>query len=133
MGNFFTATSIFTFLACLILGFLYAWFLYGSNKGLTPNLKYALATLRIVLVTLIAWLLFAPLVKRISYTPEKPIIVLANDNSISVANVTPPGFDKKRYQADLKELADQLATKYEVKTYSFSDSVKSGLDFSGIS
>ncbi|KQC02506.1 hypothetical protein [Pedobacter sp. Hv1] len=131
MGNFFTATSVFTFLACLLLGCLYAWILYGRHQNLTKNLKYALAALRIIVVTLITWLLFAPLVKRISYTPEKPIIVLAHDNSISVAQVEPVGFDKKKYQQDLQKLAEQLSAKYEVKTYSFSDSVKAGLDFSG--
>ena len=131
MGNFFSATSVFTFLACLLLGCLYAWILYRGRKNLTKNLSYALAVLRVVVVTLIAWLLFAPLVKRISYTPEKPIIVLAHDNSISVAQVEPAGFNKQQYQQDLKKLAEQLSSKYEVKTYSFSDSVKAGLDFSG--
>ncbi|RZK54314.1 MAG: hypothetical protein EOO91_16110, partial [Pedobacter sp.] len=131
MGNFLTATSIFTFLACLLLGGLYAWVLYGSNRSLNQNLKYVLAALRILVVTTITWLLFAPLVKRISYTPEKPIIVLAHDNSISVAEIEPSGFNKAKYQANLKQLTDQLSSKYEVKTYSFSDSVKSGLNFSG--
>jgi hypothetical protein len=131
MGNFFTATSIFTFLACLLLGCLYAWVLYGKNNSLNNNLKYALAALRILFVTAIAWLLFAPLVKQISYVPEKPIIVVAHDNSISVAQVEPVGFNRKKYQQDLQKLVDQLSSKYEVKTYSFSDSVKAGLDFSG--
>lgn len=132
MGNFLTVSSVFTFLACLVLGCLYAWLLYGTNKNLAPKLRYALAAFRVVAITVLAWLLFAPLVKRISYTPEKPIIVLAHDNSISVAQVGPAGFNKQKYQDDLKKLADQLSNKYEVKTYSFSDSVKTGLDFSGL-
>lgn len=131
MGNFFTATSIFIFLACLLLGCLYAWLLYGKNNSLNKNLKYILAALRMLFVTTIAWLLFAPLVKQISYLPEKPIIVLAHDNSISVAQVEPKDFDRKKYQQDLQKLVDQLSSKYEVKTYSFSDSVKAGLDFFG--
>ncbi len=131
MGNFFSATSILTFFACLLLGCLYAWILYRAPHNLSKNLRYVLTGLRVLCVTLIAWLLFAPLVKRISYTPEKPIIVLAHDNSISVAQVTPAGFDQKKYQTELKQLREALAEKYEVKTYSFSDSVKAGLDFSG--
>ncbi len=131
MGNFFTASSILTFFACLLLGCLYAWLLYGTKKNLNQQLKYGLTTLRIVVVTAISWLLFAPLVKRISYTPEKPIIVLAHDNSISVAQIEPAGFNKRKYEQDLQQLANKLSEKYEVKTYSFSDSVKSGLDFSG--
>ena len=131
MGNFLTVSSVFTFLACFVLGCLYAWLLYGTNKNLAPKLRYALVAFRALAITILAWLLFAPLVKRISYTPEKPIIVLAHDNSISVAQVEPAGFNKQQYQNDLKKLADQLSSKYEVKTYSFSDSVKAGLDFSG--
>ncbi|MBB2147069.1 hypothetical protein GM921_16310 [Pedobacter sp. LMG 31464] len=131
MGNYFSAYSILTFLACLLLGCLYAWLLYRKNRNLHQNLKYALTILRILVIAAIAWLLFAPLVKRISYTPEKPIVVLAHDNSISVDEIEPVGFNKLKYQQDLKQLADQLSAKYEVKTYSFSDSIKSGLNFSG--
>lgn len=131
MGNFFTVGSILALIACLLLGCLYAWVLYGTNQNLTKNLKYALAALRVAIVASITWLLFAPLVKRISYTPEKPIIVLAQDNSISTAQIKPLGFDQQKYEQDLKQLADRLSAKYEVKTYSFSDTVKSGLDFSG--
>lgn len=131
MGNFFTATSIFTFLACLVLGCLYAWVLYRKNNVIDKNLKYTLSIFRILVITTVSWLLFAPLIKQISYLPEKPIIVLAHDNSISVSKIKPAGFNQQKYEQDLKKLVDQLSSKYEVKTYSFSDSVKAGLDFSG--
>ncbi|RZL47568.1 MAG: hypothetical protein EOP00_11575 [Pedobacter sp.] len=131
MGNFFTTTSIFTFLGCILLGVLYGWLLYGTNNSLATKLKNTLAVFRVIVVAMIAYLLFAPLVKRISYNPEKPIIVIANDNSISVAAIKPTGFDQQKYQRDLQKLSNLLSEKYEVKTYSFSDSVKSGLDFSG--
>lgn len=131
MGNFFSATSVLIFLACLLLGVLYAWLLYKGNKNLSSKLNYVLAGLRILVVAVTAFLIFAPLVKRISYTPEKPIIVLANDNSLSVGQIIPAGFNKAKFQSDLKELERKLAEKYQVKTYSFSDSVKTGLRFSG--
>ncbi len=131
MGNFFTATSLFTFIACILLGCLYAWVLYRKNNKLTKNLKYILTILRLVVVTLISYLLFAPLFKQISYTLEKPIIVIANDNSISVSQLKPSNFNQKKYEEDLQHLADKLSEKYDVKTYSFSDSVKQGFDFSG--
>lgn len=131
MGNFFTATSLFTFIACILLGCLYAWVLYGKNKQLPAKIKYTLTALRIIVVTAVAYLLFAPLFKQISYTLEKPIIVIANDNSISVSQVKPASFNQHKYEQDLKQLTDKLSEKYEVKTYNFSDSVKQGLDFSG--
>ena len=131
MHNFFTATSLFTLIACALFGCLYAWVLYRKNNYLSPNIKLTLTILRIVVVTSITYLLFAPLFKQISYTLEKPIIVIANDNSISVAQIKPSGFSQKKYQQDLQQLASKLSEKYEVKTFNFSDTVKQGLDFSG--
>lgn len=131
MINFLTFSSVLSFIACLILGALYAWLLYGKLAHLPVKLRIALSAMRIIAVTLISWMLFAPLFKKISYTPEKPIIVLAHDNSLSVAQIKPNGFDAKAYQADMNKLVERLSAKYEVRTYSFSDSVKAGLDFSG--
>ncbi len=127
MINFFT----FSFLACLALGALYAWLLYGKLTHLPLRLRIVLSTIRVIAVTLISWMLFAPLFKKIAYTPQKPIIILAHDNSLSVAHIKPSGFNAKAYQKDMSDLVTKLSSKYEVKTYSFSDSVKSGLDFSG--
>lgn len=131
MINFFTFPSIASFLACLMLGALYAWVLYRKLLHLPLKFRIALSVLRTVAVTLISWMLFAPLFKKIAYTREKPIIILAQDNSLSVAQIKPAGFDEKAYQKNIAALVDKLSSKYEVKTYSFSDSVKGGLDFSG--
>jgi hypothetical protein len=131
MVNFFTASSIFSFLACVAFGFLYAWLLYGKLKHLPKRLTLLLSLCRVLAVTFIAWLLFAPLFMKVTYTPEKPIVILAQDNSLSVGQIIPPNFDQNVYQKQLKELSVKLAEKYEVKTYSFSDSIKAGLDFSG--
>ncbi len=131
MINFFTLSSIFSFLACLALGVLYAWLLYGRLKHLPKRLTILLSLFRVLAVTLIAWMLFAPLFKKISYTPEKPIIILAQDNSLSVGQIKPANFDQNLYQKELLELTSRLSEEYEVKKYSFSDSVKAGLDFSG--
>lgn len=130
MTNFFTFGSVSSFFACLLLGAAYAWVLYGTNRNLARRLKIWLAVCRTLVVGLIAWLLFAPLVKVISYTPEKPIIVLAQDNSLSIANVQTADFNQQRYQKDLQALSDRLSKKYEVKIYNFGDSVKAGFDFS---
>ena len=119
------------FVACLALGAAYAWVLYAANKNLDRKLRNTLAAVRTLAVATLAFLLFAPLVRRISHTPEKPVIIIANDNSISVKAIQPSGFDAKKYEQDLKQLADKLSEKYEVKTYSFGDSVKQGFSFTG--
>ncbi|SOD18170.1 hypothetical protein [Pedobacter xixiisoli] len=131
MTSFFSFSTLIILLACLALGAGYAWVLYGANKNLDKKLRSALAATRTLTVAALVFLLLAPLVRRISHTPEKPVIVIANDNSISVKAIQPSGFDAKKYEQDLRQLADKLSEKYEVKTYSFGDSVKQGLSFTG--
>ncbi|RZK42807.1 MAG: hypothetical protein EOO90_05640 [Pedobacter sp.] len=131
MINFLTFSSVLSLLGCLALGLLYAWLLYGQLKHLSRGLRLGLSVLRVLSISLISWMLFAPLFRHTSYTPEKPIIVLAHDNSLSVAQIKPSGFDMKKYERDMKELEQRLSSKYEVLSYSFGDSIKSGLDFSG--
>lgn len=129
MNGFFAGTSILYFLGCLALGVLYAWLLYRGNKNLDRKLQYGLSTIRIIAVTTIAWLLFAPLIKTLNYTLDKPVIIIGQDNSLSIAQVKAAGFNQKLYEQNLKTLSDRLSAKYEVKTYSFSDKVNDGFDF----
>ncbi|WP_316734527.1 hypothetical protein [Pedobacter aquatilis] len=129
MDSFFAGTSILYFLGCLALGVLYAWLLYRGNKNLEKKLQYGLAVIRIISVTAIAWLLFAPLIKTLNYTLDKPVIIIGHDNSLSVGQVKTVGFDQKLYEKNLKSLQDKLSDKYEVKIYNFSDNVKDGFDF----
>ena len=131
MTDFFSFSTFLILMGCLALGATYAWGLYGANKNLDKKLKNVLAVVRALAVATLAFLLFAPLVRRITHTPEKPVIVIAHDNSISVKAIQPSGFDAKKYEQDLKQLANKLSEKYEVKTYSFGDSVKQGLSFTG--
>lgn len=129
-----TAFSIYTLLAlfgCLLTGIFFSWILYRGTGHLDQKLRYGLAVLRAIVITGIGFLLFFPLVRSVSYNLEKPIIVIGQDNSLSVGHIKPAGFDEQQYQKDLRKLADQLGKHYEVKIYSFSDSVKSGFDFSG--
>ncbi|KQM67255.1 hypothetical protein ASE74_07260 [Pedobacter sp. Leaf216] len=129
MTVFFSGTSILFFLGCLALGVLYAWLLYRNNKNLDKKLQYALTALRIIVVTTVAWLIFAPLIKTLNYTLDKPVIIIGQDNSLSVGQVKAAGFDQKLYEQNLKALQDKLSDKYEVKTLHFGDEVAEGFDF----
>jgi hypothetical protein len=129
MGNSFNIYSFFALLGCLLCGLLFAWLLYGKSPSLNRYLRILLAVLRTVTVTLILWLLFAPLINLVSYTLEKPIIIIAQDNSQSAGTFLPPDFNPDKYQKELRQLSDELSTRYEVRTYSFSDKVGTGLDF----
>jgi len=129
MIGMFSGTAILSFLGCLALGLLYGWFLYRRNTNLSQKLKYVLAVVRIIAVTLIAWMLFAPLLKTLNYSLEKPLILIGQDNSASVAQVKPANFNVSAYQKDLEQLAERLSDRYEVKIYHFGDAVKEGFNF----
>ncbi|WP_235964503.1 hypothetical protein [Pedobacter gandavensis] len=119
-----------TLIGCLLLGLLFAYVAYRKTSHLTPKLRWFLASLRALVVAVIAGLLCFPLVKNLSYQLEKPVIIIAQDNSLSIGHVHPAGFDQKKYEADLQQLSAQLSDKYDLKVYHFSDSVNKGFDFS---
>lgn len=131
MANFTSFYTFFVLIGCLFVGAIYAWLMYGVNKNVQGKLKWVLTSLRTLGVAAIMFLLFSPLVKRIIYTPEKPIIVIATDNSISVKNIKTNDFEANSFNKKLAAFADKLADKYDVKTYTFGDSIKTGLQFSG--
>lgn len=75
-------------LLCLLAGLAYGTVLYYKIK--TPwnkKVNYALFALRFFLVFLTSLLLLGPLVKQIFNTYEKPGVVLAIDNSASIAEI----------------------------------------------
>lgn len=125
--NFYTFLSLFV---CLLAGLLFAWLLYGKTKDLDKRLRYGLAAARAIVVTTIGFLLCFPLIRSVSYNLEKPIIVIGQDNSLSIGNIKPAGFNKALYEQQMQQLAKGLSEQYEVKIYNFSDSVKTGFDFS---
>jgi len=130
MQDSFTIYTLLLLLGCLLTGIFFSWILYRKTKHLDQRLRYALAAGRALVIAAIGALLFFPLIRRISYQLEKPLIVIGQDNSLSVGHIRPAGFNAKQYQQQMQELADELGKKYEVRVYHFSDSVKAGFDFS---
>lgn len=130
MSDSLTLYTVLALFGCLLAGLLLARLLYRNTENLNKNTRYALAVARALIVTTIAFLLFFPLLRTVSYELEKPIIVIGQDNSLSVGAITPAGFDQAAYERDLKSLSEQLSNNFEVKIYNFSDSVGAGYDFS---
>jgi len=129
MNDSFSLYTLLALLGCLLTGILFAWLLYRKTEHLDKRLRYGLFVIRTTVVSVIAALLFLPLIRSVSYNLEKPVIIVGQDNSLSVGAIEPNGFKKDQYERDMKDLADKLSEKYEVKIYNFSDSIKSGYDF----
>ncbi|HEY1009621.1 MAG TPA: hypothetical protein VGE58_05895 [Daejeonella sp.] len=124
----FTSLTFFWLLACLALGMGYAFLLYSSSAHLKKPLRNLLFALRTLAVTFISFLLFAPLVGNIKTTVEKPLIIIAQDNSASILVSKTKGFNERSYAEELKELRKALADDYDVRSFSFGSEVKNGLD-----
>lgn len=72
----------------MLLGVLYAGILYFRVKSpWSKQISYVLAVLRFLMVTQLSLLLFGPLIRQIKNTIEPPAIVLAVDNSSSIAEM----------------------------------------------
>ena len=102
-------------LVCLLVGAVYAAALYqpipNSSTDVVSawdrNVRYGLATLRFVAVSLLCFLLVNPLIRSIRTLTEKPKVVLAIDNSESVAAAGRPALTAAL--GNLQTLRQQLA------------------------
>jgi hypothetical protein len=113
-------------LGCLALGVLYAWLMYRQPVSLSNGFRYGLFALRAVVVFIISLLLLAPLIKTVSYKPEKPLVLILQDNSQSVKlfSLTP---NPSPVERGLKEISQKLGDNYEVHTFHFDGFLHDGL------
>jgi hypothetical protein len=114
-------------LGCLALGLLYAWFMYRHPVNLTKASRYGLFALRALAVFIISLLLLAPLIKTVSYKPEKPLVLILQDNSQSVKLFQPKSSKVSPTGGDLEGAAHSLGDNYEVHTFNFDGTLHDGL------
>jgi hypothetical protein len=83
-----------------------------------------MATFRFLAVSILAFLLLSPLLKTVNREVEKPVIIIAQDNSQSLVVNKDSAFYRNEYKQALQKLVDELKDKYTVFTYTFADKVK---------
>jgi hypothetical protein len=116
---------------CALLGLTYALVLYfrdNTFKDASKRLNWILGGIRFLAATFIAILLLAPLLKSLLTETKKPVVVLAQDQSESVA-AEMDSTEIQIYQKSFKDLSNDLASKYEVVEYAFGNEVRPGVDF----
>jgi hypothetical protein len=114
-------------LVCLLLGVLYAWLMYRQPVNLADKFRYLLAAFRGIAIFVIALLLVSPLVRSTSYQPQKPLILIAQDNSGSVSAFHPEDFEPAKFIDELAKLKQQLGNDYDVQEFSFDHGLTAGL------
>jgi hypothetical protein len=108
---------------CILLGVVYACFLYFNERLLqSKTLHVLLFAIRTIFVGILAFLLLSPLVKSFNNTTENPIVIIAQDVSESIADST---FEL------LSNLSNQL-TDFDVHKFSFSEDVETGFQTTNI-
>ncbi|MBX7050465.1 MAG: hypothetical protein K1X54_00375 [Flavobacteriales bacterium] len=126
-----TQAPVWLIIVCIVAGAAYAGALYFKdrfNRTYGTPLATLLGILRFACVTLLAIFLLKPLIRLVSYDVEKPVIVIAQDNSESIVVGKDSAFYRNEYAANLKALTEQFGDDYEIKTLSFGDLVSEGLD-----
>jgi len=120
-----TEYSFWFVIFCFLLGALYSGILYFKNKKEEfPNvLLWIMAVLRFLSISLISFLLLSPLIKTITRNVEKPVIIIAQDNSNSIAIGKDSLYYKNEYVKLLFDFKEKLNEKYKVATYTFGEKV----------
>nr|WP_067055475.1 VWA domain-containing protein [Mucilaginibacter sp. L294] len=112
--------------ACLVLGLLYAWLMYRQPVQLVKSIRYTLFALRAVVVSFLALLLVSPLVRSTSYQPQKPLVLIAQDNSESI-KLFSKSKDIGTSVNGLARLKVELGDDYEVHEFTFDRGLYDGL------
>ena len=103
---------------CILLGVVYAYFLYRKNNFASKSITAFLFIFRFLVVSILAFLLLNPITTNRQTTTEKPLVVLAQDASVSCKNEQ----DYKQFQ----ELKESLLEDFDVTDCHYSDEVKEG-------
>jgi hypothetical protein len=107
----------------ILLGAGYACFLYFRNNTVVFEKvpRIVMACLRGVAMSLLAFLLLAPMLKMVRKQVDKPLILVAVDNSESVVSGKDSAYYRTEYAKQVQEMISELEKSYEVKTYKIGD------------
>jgi hypothetical protein len=114
-------------LACLALGLLYAWLLYRQPVSLSNTFRYSLFAVRAIVVSVIAFLLLAPLLKSVTLQPQKPLILILQDNSESIKLFQNSSEKISSLTTNLDQVKTTLGDNYEVHEFNFDRTLHDGL------
>jgi len=134
--NITTHYSLWFLPLCVLCGVFFSWLLYhfkNPSKEVSPKIIVVLFILRTILISSLLFFLLEPFIKRIINEKERPIVIIAQDNSASLVNIKDSVYYKKDYLNAFKIFREKLKEKYDVYTYRFSNAVELNdtIDFKG--
>jgi hypothetical protein len=117
-----------------ILGFALAWIYYRKNETLKSFSKIIFGVsflLRGLALTLIFWLLAEPLLKTTENFEEKPLLVVALDNSLSVVSTADSSNVRAFYESSLPDYLGKNYPEIAKEILYFDSETHKELDFKG--
>ena len=117
---------------CLLLGWVYAFILYRKQyrfEEAKPYVVYIMFAMRFFVVSFLSFLLLTPFIKSILSYTEKPVIIIAQDNSESIVANKDSLFYRTTYKEKLHELIASLNQTYNVNAFTFGDKISNNEDF----
>lgn len=125
-------------LFCLLLGAGISYLTYYRNIFTSADKPFSwpvwlMAAIRALFISIVAFLLLSPVVKTIFREVQKPVIIVAADNSQSILLNKDSNYYKTTYKQQLDQVVNELKDKYDVRTYTFSGEVsdKFNLNYKG--
>jgi len=118
--SLYASSSPWFILLCLAIGATYAYILYSIKNPLwNKRTNYLLAALRFVLVSILVYLLFGPVIRYFENTKEQPTILLHVDNSSSLKLVS-DSTERLKWISAINKISDELNKDgIETSIYSF--------------
>lgn len=116
---------------CIAAGLAYAGALYFRdqfNRNYGSRLATLLGLLRFFSATILAFFILRLLIKSTDRIVEKPVILIAQDNSESLVMGKQSDYYRKEYPQRLAALRAAFSADFDVQTLRFGDRVKEGTD-----
>lgn len=128
MNNFVFSYPVWAVLLCFLVGALYAALLYFREKRFSEGgaLLPVLTLLRFLAVTLTALLLTEPMLRYFEREIEPPAVVIAVDNSASIAMGKDSAQVAAAYPEMIESLRQGLSENFDVSLYTFGAKVGEG-------
>jgi len=125
------STEAWFVLFCVLAGFIYAGALYYREHRYEFSLQRRLimGAIRAVSVFLIAFFLLSPFFRSTSRKVEEPVIIIAQDQSASIAASRDSLFFIEEYPLLLNNMIEELRKSYDVHSYAFGETVREGINF----
>jgi len=126
MPEIFTGKPSWLIILCLALAAMYVAALYFRERKneFHPALKVLMGFLRFIAVFLIAFMLLSPFIRSISKEKEKPLILVALDDSQSITLNSDSSWYQNEFLQQADKMCDELARTGDVRRFTFGDRIK---------